>query len=165
MARTYTRDARGRFASKGASNLTTTLRGAAGGRAPRRLEFLRTYHGTDADAARSIRRGGYRESRGGMFGAAVYTTARRRTAQSYAETAGDPALGGSGPAVIAHRILKSSIATGKRSRPEYEQLARSGRPVRVDPTESGQNIVMLNKAIADRTIIRESGMIRRRRRR
>jgi len=165
MARTYTRDARGRFASKGAGNLTTTLRGAASGRAPRRLEFLRTYHGTSPAAARSIRQDGYRESAGGVIGPGVYTTRRKSIAQQYANASSDMSPWtepGQSGVVMRHRVYRPSILRGELI---AEQKAARAAGRAFDDASSPLLTVLLPKAVADRSLVRESGMVRRRRRR
>jgi hypothetical protein len=160
MGRTYARDSRGRFASKGTGNLTTTLRGAASGRAPKRLEFLRTYHGTGTEAARAIKAGGYRESWGGASGPGVYTSKRKSVAQGYAQAM--DVIGGKG-LVIAHRVPKASVVTV--SSDAGQRAARAaGRPF-FDEDSTNLRTVLLNKATADRTMIRSTGTVRRPRRR
>jgi len=179
MARTYTRDARGRFASKGAGSLTTTLRGAASKRAPRRLEFQRLYHGTSKEAARSIRAEGQRISPYGTFGPGVYATTTKSDAKTYAnwrakggqDRFGDPfPASKEGPAVLTYRVSKRRVRTdaghgGDLKGYETRDWIAAGNARRTLAVDGSMGVVIMDKALADRSLIRESGMIRRRRRR
>ena len=168
MARTYKRDSKGRFAGTGtAANLTTTLRGAASSRAPQRLEFLLTYHGTGTEAAKAIKAGGYRPSVNGLMGAGVYTTTKKAMGRNYARSMEDleTGYGGGGGAgrVIAHRLYRPSVVVTSDGRGGAGQPRRPGRPVR--DTSLKISPVLLDKATADRTMIRSTGTVRRSRRR
>jgi len=165
--RTYTRDSRGRFASTGSANLTTTLRGA-----PKRLRYEIAYHGTSIEAAAAIKRGGYRESRDGNIGPGVYLTTRRKEARKYAAIAENPGVAARPGAVLRHRLLKgrhqgATVDAGPgRWEAAYgaaQEAKARGQMVRGSGGMAG--VLLLSKAQADRTLDRSTGKIRARRRR
>jgi hypothetical protein len=183
MARKYTRDNRGRFASTGATARGGRLKTASGGKrerqtmkaekpkgslrggaatpakpesrstAPKRLNFTLNYHGTSKWSAGEIRKGGYQPSEVGSYGKGVYATTRKSVAREYAK-------GTSGGAVLTHRVYKKSVntaATPKEGR-------KFGSKV-VHYPGSDLKVTVLSKKDADRTLVRGTGTVRRRRRR
>lgn len=135
--------------------------------APKRLKFNLLYHGTTADAAKSIRQGGYRESTDGALGPGVYTSRSKKTAENYA--AGAP--------VLAHRVPRSRMVKqaevvdfAKIRDPrkiaaitdKYTATIRAGNAA-VAPNKL--KVALLGKDLADRTLVKPSSKIRRPRRR
>lgn len=174
MARTYARDSRGRFASKGAGNLTTTLRGA-----PQRLEFQRLYHGTSREAARAIRAEGQNISRYGTFGPGVYATTTRADARAYAswrakggkDRFGEPfPASKEGPATLAYRVPRRRIRTdaghgGDLKGYETVDWIAAGNARRTRSIDGRSAVVVMAKGLADRTLDRSTGKVRAPRRR
>ena len=157
--RTYKRDARGRFSS-----------GGGGGRsaAPQRLSFSLAYHGTGAKAAEAIRKGGYRPSDGGVFGAGVYASSSRRIARGYGDQQPDflpvGRRGRMAPfsGVVTHRIPKPRLqeTAGKR---QTRSAVKAGKAAKVKGDEQG--IVLMGKEVADKTMVRSTGKVRKPRQR
>lgn len=159
MSRTYVRDRRGRFASKGSANLTTTLRGA-----PKRLQFEVLHHGTSASAAASIKRTGWRESEYGALGPGVYTSSSRRTARKYAELTTIGADRNQG--MVRLRLPKNARNVtpvdieGYASRlaaQRMQQARAGGRRIARAVGSAGQETLLMSKAQADRLLDRSTG--------
>ena len=83
MARTYKRDARGRFAGGGSSGKSRRSKPTA----PRlRIPSVTVWHGTTPAAAAKIRKGGFRPSEDGVYGNGVYA-GTRAVARQYGRSA------------------------------------------------------------------------------
>jgi hypothetical protein len=165
MARRYKRDARGRFAG-------------GNGSAPKRLAFLRVYHGTTRKAAAAIRAGGYKESETGQAGRGVYTSRKRKIADKYAgDNAGyrdDGKRITRKGAVLTHRVFKGKVA--KVSAPKQEssrgEFSRSTRQIQkvvrarmAASLDDKYSVVLMNRKMADRTLVKSQGTVRASRRR
>lgn len=172
MARTYARDSRGRFASKGTANLTTTLRGAA--KAEKRLSFKIAYHGTNYAAAKAIKGGKFRESVMGLKGPGVYSSTDKQEATTYAQMArnifSSKAPGDKTAAIVRLRLPKGSprvVQTSYRANDWRQQAEKSYAAGQAAYwRDSSDRAVVLPGALADRYKDRsDGGVIRRRRRR
>lgn len=148
--RTYRRDAKGRFAAVNAA-----------GKAPNRLEFLRTYHGTSPDAARAIKSGGYKIGVPGFFGSGIYTSTSKSTARNYAKGPLDANRNRTPGRLVAHRVPKGKVVAAKDSARSATPRVKAGKAARLQ----AQGIVLMGKALADRTIDRSTGKVRAPRRR
>lgn len=159
MARKYSRDNRGRFASSGGG---ATARGRSG-TAPKRIKLDVLYHGTTAKAAVAIKSGGYRESSSnGIHGRGVYTTSSKKVAKGYAMMANDRSAG---KAILRHRVPRSRVGTareGPNQGRDARELIDAGKGARLswlaDP------VTLMGKGLADKTLDRSSGKISRQRR-
>ena len=165
MARTYKRDAKGRFAATGA----TKAKPASG--APKRLKFENAYHGTSIEAGAAIRRGGYRESSDGNLGPGVYATRKRKEARQYSRIAESPGVGDKPGAVLRHRIPKGrgvTVGTGPGIWSQGYEAAQAakgrGQIVRAKGGDM-DSVLLLSKAQADRSLVKPNSTVRRRRRR
>lgn len=155
MARQYRRDARGRFASVGGSS-----------KAPKRLKFLVAYHGTSRSGAKTIKATGYKESADGKIGPGVYATRSKGVAKAYTYKGHGKEPG----AILRHRVAMQSVHRVRLDRErkaaqatEFKTLIGSGKAV-VTRNEWAK-VVLMSKEKADKTLIRSSGTVRRRRRR
>lgn len=153
MARKYTRDNRGRFAPAGTS-----------ASAPKRLKFLIAYHGTSQSGAKTIKATGYRESADGKIGPGVYATRSTQVAKAYTYKGHGKEPG----AILRHRVAMQSVHRVRLDKErktaqaaEFKGLIGSGKAV-VTRNEWAK-VVLMSKEKADATLIRSTGIVRRRR--
>lgn len=139
--------------------------------APKRLKFQVLYHGTSKDAANAIRKGGFKESGDGFLGKGVYFSRDKRVAGYYKSVAEGKSGGG---AVIKSRVLKDRVTDVKqdsffvasaKAKKSAQGLLRKGRSASLQAPDDIQKVVATTAKTANRGLIRETGKIRRRRRR
>jgi len=143
--------------------------------APKRISYRLAYHGTSREAAESIRRGGYQETRHGTFGPGVYATTSKKAAREYADwrSAGGKnrfgesfAASAKGPAVLVHRVPKSRV--NDKPLPGYLQrdwVSSMGNARRVDKQATGHSpYLVMGAALANSSLARGTGTIRSARR-
>lgn len=146
----------------------------ASGNAPKRISYKLAYHGTSREAAQAIRKGGYKETKHGTYGPGVYTTTNRKAAREYAQwrsAGGKDRFGTSfsasaqGPAVLTHRVPKRKVSKGDGYSYEARQAVSQGGARRLPKSVTKhQTYLVMGQGLADRTLVRQEGRIRRRRR-
>jgi len=159
MARTYRRDARGRFAGGGSKEREV---------APRRINYAVTYHGTSNAAAGAIRSNGHKSSTDGPQGAAVYTTRSRKMANIYTPGYGK----GANDVVLRYRVPQSRLSsesigkygnmTGRQMDAAIKRSAgmalKRGRAYEVRGTREIPNSlkpVVMTAAMANKALVRQ----------
>ena len=153
MARRYKRDAKGRFASANAS-----------GKAPARIQAKIVYHGTSPDSAKAIRAGGYKPTgKAGLNGPGVYTTARKGEAARYSRQANKGDRG----VVLKHRVIVGPANIYRQHRMDLnskvQEAVKAGKVAYT--TGMASSNVLMNKKVANRTLVPANGVITPRRRR
>jgi hypothetical protein len=143
---------------------------------PKRLAFVRVYHGTSKQAAKSIRSIGYKETPRGLFGPGVYGSTSKKVAREYADwrAAGSPDMTRSkgrakvksnspGGAVLVHRVPASRLIrkTGKMQEKVRREIVSRGRAAAVEASSTGKrgSFAIMNASLANKTLIRQSGII------
>ena len=144
---------------------------------PKRLAFVRVYHGTSKEAAKSIRSTGYKETPRGLFGPGVYGSTSRKVAREYADwrAAGSPDMtrgkgrakvksNSPGGAVLAHRVPVSRLIreTGKMQEKARREIVSRGRAAAVETSSTGKrgSFAIMNASRANKTLIKQSGIVR-----
>lgn len=145
---------------------------------PKRIAFVRVYHGTSKEAAKSIRSGGYKGTLRGLYGPGVYGSTSRKVAREYADwrAAGAPDMtqkrgrakvkpNSPSGAVLTHRISTKRLAreAGKMDSDARRELVSKGRVagIRIQARHTGKRglFAIMRPDIANRTLIRQSGII------
>ena len=155
-------------AGRPAPNPARPQPGARLGGPNQKLEFQRTYHGTSARDAKSIRENGYRPSATGVFGNNQVYTGNKDMAKTYAKSAGVRA--GDEGRVLTHRVPKKNQTTVPFEKPQnrervspqaglVQQRLREGKTTRIDYGK-GSQVTPLTKAQADKTLVKPNGQLR-----
>jgi hypothetical protein len=143
---------------------------------PKRIAFVRVYHGTSKEAAKSIRSGGYKGTPRGLYGPGVYGSTSRKVAREYADwrAAGAPDMtqkrgrakvkpNSPSGAVLTHRISTKRLAreAGKMDSDARRELVSKGRVAGIQARHTGKRglFAIMRPDIANRTLIRQSGII------
>lgn len=162
MARRYARDNRGRFTSSGGATARGgRLRTASGNkRQAQKMKLDLVYHGTKSkEAAASIKAKGYKPSRDGAMGAGVYMSTNKKEAQFYAGKQGK---------VMAHRLQVERAVNVKVPKQNdlikrHGQAAKAMKAGRV-ARQIGRDVLVATPEKANRSLVRDVGKVRRRRR-